>query len=275
MTFPATNLISAEDFSSRWQRARCSVLSSNNDSTMTENISEIDLISRIQNADKQKEILRKVFEVSKKLGHSAKWYYGIEWEAEDFKHIFSEVPVNCFSGTWMSIQGGVKLERPGCEIADKCGAFGCNYFREAMDGLSLGLTDEVTYTRHSSKAHGGSKCVDLFLLPEAANQMRFGPLPKVVDNATEQIEKQLSKDNIRIEFLGEREGIVFYQWASDKARSCQDYSMIVNNIVENVFNNFKISYNTKDITPRAVLSPGAELNVSNKETKTSWNQIIS
>ena len=112
MPFPIAKLVTPDDFNRRFARARISALRKFVGPVL-EDEEEEKLVS--VSLDKREELLRSVFENSKKFGESAKWHFGAEWEPLDFKDIVSKSSTSCFCGNWNEDeeQDSVMLEREG------------------------------------------------------------------------------------------------------------------------------------------------------------------
>ena len=230
---------------------------------------EVSLLKMIK-PESEENLLRKVFENSKKFASSAKWYYGAEWEVSDFYEVISKSEMSCFRGRWNSFQEGISLERECCELANKTRPFICHYYKEAMDGLVLGLTDEVIYRRYENCSGRDGICKDVFLYSDAKD-LKFAPIPDYLLHELEQVKIKLLEIGVSVDFPGQLEGEIFYQWKVVDKKSCEDLSKKVKQVIEQNISQFEI--NIKDITPKAIIGPGSVIPKS-KAGETKWNQII-
>lgn len=280
MTFPITNLLEPKEFGARWQRARTAALGRYERVLAAEE--ETHKLAAVP-PENRSALLRAVFENSRKLGASARWYFGAAWEAADFYEVISGLESPCFSGHWTAINEGMVLERPGCEAGRYCGSFACDYFKEAMDGLVHGLAPDITFCRHQSFARGSQNCKDLFI-NSSAKHLIFEPLAGDLHDVLCKAQAELAGAEIALEFLGQAEGEIFYKWQVKAKESCRDFSSSVRDTILKYLNDAGLTANIRDVTPRAVLGPGAAggsaaqtdsgpVNISRGARK-KWNYII-
>jgi len=93
---------------------------------------------------------------------------------------------------------------------DQCGSIGV-FFREATDGLVLGLTSSVHFARHRSHASGDETCVDVLFVQDA-RQLRFGAIPDSMKQGLADARRvaNIFDSQTEVEFLGVSEGVLFY-----------------------------------------------------------------
>lgn len=155
------------DLASRWQRARRSALK-----TVAESESpgaDVALASveaegealRDVSAESIEKRLRDVFDNSRKLALSASKYFGVTFEIDDFRSLFVAAGVPCAQGIWERRDGAAIGTRNGCPMARVKNTHACDWYREAMDGLVMGLGQKERIVRHGSEAYGDSACVDV------------------------------------------------------------------------------------------------------------------
>jgi hypothetical protein len=139
----------------RWRKARVSALSSvmGAELSVSDPYSEYELLKKIHEADRERA-LRAVFDYSRKLGLSLTKFLGLSWELDDLAEILPHLQLGCFSGAWNQKNGARVLERSGaCESLSASGSFGCDYWREALDGFVMGVGENERFTRHRSQGH--------------------------------------------------------------------------------------------------------------------------
>ncbi len=274
MAFPISQLLDPAEFAGRWQRARVSALRAFIQTTNP--AEETQSVAMVSEGDRE-ALLRAVFENSKRLGESARWHFGAEWEVSDFHEVLSQRGTPCFTGKWSSTDGGVVLDRCGCDAVKSGGAFLCDYFKEAAEGLVLGLSDEVLYVRHESCGNGSSFCRDLFL-PATEKQMAFAPVPEELTSALHVINSELSDAGVQVELSGIAEGTLFYKWQVQGAQSCEDRSDLVQQTIRTALGEERAQLRIRDISPRAIFGPGPDPGKSgsseSQEGKRKWNTIV-
>lgn len=129
-----------KDFLGRWEKARLSALrSALQDPVVSTSLDvETQLLTHICSENKEL-LLRRVFDYSRKFGISASRYLGMSLEVQDLVEILQASPIPCFRGNWRSHNSAYVLERIGCEVVRDVGNLACDYWREALDGLIMGV----------------------------------------------------------------------------------------------------------------------------------------
>lgn len=156
---------------------------------------------------------RAVFENSLRLGRGYAAVEGSHATFSDLAGALPELAVPCAERTPRAPEddsAAMYLERDACP-ASALGADGCDFYREAIAGLVLGMTGGILHTRHDSAGHGGARCVDaVYLDPEWSG--RHGPVPDELRPHLEAAARTLSMfdSRARVEFLGVSEGVLHY-----------------------------------------------------------------
>src|SRR5690606_26363948 len=92
---------------------------------------------------------------------SASRHFGIRFEMDDFRELLATSQIACASGRWSVRKQAVVVEAVNCPFAAGQETRFCDWFREAIDGLVMGLGETERYVRHSSLAYGDEACVDV------------------------------------------------------------------------------------------------------------------
>lgn len=119
----------------------------------------------------------------------------------------------CLDGVWTPLpdQDALLLERPGCAAAGQVPA-PCDWWREAIAGLVLGVTGDVRHDRHCSRGHGGERCVDVFYR-DPQSPLRFGPIPDAMRADLDAVARSVAilDSACVVEFLGLSENVLYYR----------------------------------------------------------------
>ncbi len=119
----------------------------------------------------------------------------------------------CLAGTWTPRpeDEALTLERTGCPAAGD-GPAVCDWWREAIAGLVLGVTGDVRHDRHCSRGHGGARCVDVFYR-DPQSPLRFGPIPDAMRGDLDAVARSVAilDSACVIEFLGLSEDVLYYR----------------------------------------------------------------
>jgi hypothetical protein len=195
---------------------------------------------------------RGAFENSLRLGVGFARYHGTELALEEVPSALCEQASPCAAGTWVRVEGepAMRLERSGCAAA-QLGPGACDYWREAIDGLVLGVTGGIRHARYQSVGHGDATCVDvLYVNPESA--LRYGPIPSDVAAALEAISRQarMFDSRLKVEFVGLSEGVLFYREASTGGPSEVSVTSFVARAVRRRFPHLRL----QEVSPRPVLA---------------------
>lgn len=209
-TVSLCNTIDVEDFSVRWKRARLGAIRKFLQNEPPKDSEELGLLENGSDGDLS-ELLKSVYYNSRKLGLSALSHYNLLWELSDLPGVFENTRIPCFFGEWSEEGTGRKtLRRFGCEAFKRCGSKACDFYREAVDGLLVGVGDEVRHVRHASLGHGDAACVDVFFARRSGEPV-YLPIPAEILIVLEPIRSQLEAEHVplRVTFKGYAEGTVY------------------------------------------------------------------
>lgn len=206
------------DFLSRWQRARMDALASSGvhatAGDFRENVAILDVP-----VERRESVLRAVFECSRKLGRSLALYLGIAAEPEDIRTILVGSGIGCFSGNWSGSGEQLKVTRFGCERPARADSFFCDYWREAADGLVMGLGDEMRFWRHRSLGRGNDLCMDV-ISPTPDEASRWERVPEEVVRAVGPVRERLARSGVELSLKGTSEGALIYSLSSSSGPLC-------------------------------------------------------
>jgi hypothetical protein len=251
--------IDFDDFHQRWVSARVAAIHKVLPSKSAE---ESDLVDQYYStfsdaspedkAKKRDALLKNIFDHSRLLALSFSKFKGLTFEIEDFKDLLQNSQIPCFQGKWGSRENAKVLTRNGCNFCPKSGAFACDYWREALDGLVMGLGEKERLARHASIRHGDKECVDVFFTEEK-NQLAFGPLPDhMAKNLSDICLEFENKMKSTVLVKGLSEGILYFEFKSSTDEHCGGTNLLTYTFqrkIQKVFPGLLV----KEISPRAVL----------------------
>jgi hypothetical protein len=213
---------SIRDFATRWGKARlqaCAMtlveVHANNPDLVTPN--EYELLA-LCSPEKKDELLKNVFDLSRALASSASRYYKVAFEIQDLAKVLSLSGSPCVGGQWSTYKEAYIYSRKGCAQFSKIGSLVCDYWREACDGLVMGLGEDERFTRHSSIGHGDPECLDVIFVDkptrsksnEHGSEMKWLPLPEFLKKDLDAVVERMNRLRVKVEFLGYAEGKVYY-----------------------------------------------------------------
>jgi hypothetical protein len=195
------------------------------------------------------KVLKAVYYNSRKLGHSMLRYFGLLWDILDVHDVLSGTGVPCMQGQWSSDGQRMVVERRGCSGPQECGALSCDYWNEAIDGLLMGLGDEVRHARHRSAGHGDEFCRDAFAA-RAQGGTAYGPLPEHLVPFFARLEQRFASDPLRVTFVGYAAGVVYYR-ATTGGAGCGGRSLhtMLQGLVAKAYPRLRL----QDVAPASVL----------------------
>lgn len=157
-----------------------------------------------------------MFDNSLRLGNGFRDHHQVALALPDLPLALSTLAEHgapCLRGQWHVAEddGAVVLERAGCPGA--C-ADVCDWWREAIGGLVLGVTGGLRHTRHRSLGHGDATCVDV-IYRAAESPLRYGPIPDELRPELAAVARTaaLIDSTCAVEFLGLSEATLFYRIA--------------------------------------------------------------
>lgn len=200
-----------EELAERWRRARRAAVEqvigpTSDDATEDERLTcaaEVD----------EAELHRRLFENGARLGAGFRQRLRRAVTAAELPELLSTLGAPCLaSGTWSVLPGepGWRFLRQPC-CAGEASSMRCDAWREAIDGLVLGLTGSLRHTRTASAGHGQGQCVDV-IYEDAESPSRYGELPDDVIPALEAVQAFVRRfEGADVRFLGVSEGVLLYQ----------------------------------------------------------------
>ena len=198
---------------------------------------------------------RAVFDKSRKLAKSLSSRLELTFEVQDFEELLTRSDIPCFQGEWSSRPNARILTRAGCDSCPRTGANACDYWREALDGLVVGLGDTERLARHASVRHGDSECVDVFYTERVHNKdgaLAWGPLPEhMALDLFEMASLFQHQTGVDVDLRGFREGVLFFEFRSTTDQLCGNAGLLasrLHGIVKEKFPGIFI----RDITPQSV-----------------------
>ncbi len=197
-----------------------------------------------------------VFDNSLKLGTAFARFYDKEFTLGELPEVLDALGVPCLGGVWRPAEGEPAriLERAGC-AGGALGPATCDWWREAIDGLVLGITGGIMHARHESVGHGDARCVDVvYVRPESP--MRFGPIPPELRETLDRVCRlaRVFDSTVQVNFLGISEGTLSYQAKKSGCGGGIAVSALVEREVHRRFPELALM----DVSPRSVLAEGGE-----------------
>lgn len=196
---------------------------------------------------------RTLFENGVRLGEGFRRMEKRAVSMAELPAVLSALESPCLKGQWQTAGPGAwRLERSPCPARQ----WSCDAWREAIDGLVLGLTGGARHTRTSSAGHGQATCVDL-VYEDAESPLRYGELGDELIPTLESVQKFVR--NFRgadVRFLGVSEGVLLYQLDTS---GCDEHRAPARELLEQLLNKKLPHLQVRELSPRAVLdpSPGA------------------
>lgn len=208
----------------------------------------------------QDALLRGVFENSRKLALSLAKRLGVTFEVQDFHGLLESSGIPCFQGRWSRRPMARILERKGCTFCVAAGPKACDYWREALDGLVMGLGEKERLARHACVRHGDLACIDVLYTESTAGDgadMAWGPLPEhmALDLFETTAYFQL-QHRVSIDLKGFREGVLYFGFNSSTDALCGTSNLLTRRFEDMVREKFP-GLSLKDVTPQAVLGEQA------------------
>ncbi len=242
------------DLSGRWLRARrAAALKVTGE--LAEAQDELGLVARAVAANEQ-DAMRQVFSHSHALGNSYRRFFKTVPALQQWPDFLAALATPCLAGRWSTIpacDGALRLTRGGC--AWGVDARLCDWWREAADGLVLGVSGVLRHTRHRSRGHGDGDCQDV-LFEDVDGAPRYGDIPPQLQPSLQAIHSQvrLWDSAARLEWLGLSEGVLLYRLT----RVNQDAGLALNQMVEQQLGRRIPNVKIQELAPRAVFSANGE-----------------
>lgn len=259
--------LNLDQFANRWQKARVSALLRTCDlpSVGTDKTEENLLkqyFSKSQRAadgglnTSAENLYRAVFDYSRLLGLSLSKFLGLTFEVQDFQELLKKSGIPCAQGNWEERSNARVLNRKGCDFCPQAGAQVCDYWREALDGLVMGLGDKERFVRHACARHGDSTCVDVFYReagerPE--NSLAWGTLPEHMSPILSEICHDFeNKMKVPVLLKGLREGVLYFEFKLPTDGHCGGGQLLIGAFQRKVQKHYP-GLKVQETTPRAVL----------------------
>ncbi|MFZ3228880.1 MAG: hypothetical protein WA160_01655 [Pseudobdellovibrio sp.] len=271
------NNFSGKDFHYRWFKARLSALQKVKQNNSFQEPSEandyfqleanlIDQyfsnnlnISADEKVKRKDELLRGIFDNSRILAMSLSKHLGLSYEVEDFQNLLGQSTVPCFQGQWESRESARILSRKGCDACTSSGKDACDYWREALDGLVMGLGDKERLARHASVRHGDAACVDVFYSDADGRKetlLAWGPLPEHMTASLKLICDEFeAKMKTSIILKGLSEGVLYFEFKSATDMLCSGGQLLTSAFLRKIQKKYP-GILVHEITPRAVIGAG-------------------
>lgn len=253
------------DLKTRWFKARQAVVGCEDE--FLKNIHQ-------QNDSKYEQILKKIFLNSRNLGRGYQKKYELSWELTDIQKHFSDLDVSCLQGQWVKKNKALVLTRNGCnniKLSSQPHRV-CQYWREAIDGLVMGLCEQERFARHKCITVNNTNnenetcdyisrentlCEDVFYIEEEKNMYQWGQLPAQMQPQLVQLQEKFQNLKVKLTFLGLTEKQLFYRLESGEVSSCGTAGVIFKNLLKNNIDKIFPNIVLKDASPMAVIAePG-------------------
>jgi hypothetical protein len=269
--------LNLDDLLSRWQKARIAAVCKSVQE-LVEGLTEVAEFAELQNEqelvdryfslkaeneeekNKQKDLLLKnVFDNSRKLAISFSKFAEMSFEIQDFQFLLSRSQIPCVQGSWESRDKTRVLTRKGCEFCVKSSANACDYWREALDGLVMGLGENERLARHASVRHGDSACVDVFYFDgegKKETSLAWGPIPEHMSEPLKLICDDFeTKMKTSVDIKGLSEGVLYFEFKSSTDNMCGGGNLLTSTFLRKVQKKYP-GVRVHEVTPRAVIGAG-------------------
>ncbi len=239
---------SIADLATRWQKARTAAIK-----LVESDLTDESLPPKLTDFSEEQfeKLLKAVFLNSRNLGKGYQKAYGVSWDRQDFVLYLGQMGTPCGQGAWSQLQSASALIRQGCDSGKKYGSRYCQYWREAFDGLVLGLSDTEYFARHRSLPVGDEECVDLVYDGEGEHvqssiqkESKWGPIPEEYAQKLSETQLKFDRMGADVEFLGVSENKLFYKLSGKDNQTCGSGETIFRSSLER---------HIKEILPRLVL----------------------
>lgn len=176
-------------------------------------LNEIETLNSLDlNDEKKDELLRHIFDISRKFGLKILSEHNLEYlNIKEFKELLYSLSIPCLSGSWEfdKTQTSFSIKRNTCEYSNK--PLTCLYWREAIDGLVMGLGDTIRYSRHKSMYYSqDSECKDI-IYDRNFTDLRWDTIPEDILTKFHPLIDKLSKKQVEINFIGYSEKTLYYK----------------------------------------------------------------
>lgn len=244
------------EFSQRWLRARKTAIRSvsvlSDDAASEE---ERALLQKIPPGQRE-AVLRSVFDFSRRLGVSLSRHLSLSVGARDFADLLPMIASPCYAGRWRIHNEAQVATRSGCGFIEGLGSFGCDYWREALDGLVMGASDDVRLARHRSVGHGDADCVDVLFYDQGSGPKpgrHRGEVPAEYVQGLEVLARQFQEKGIVLKWEGYSEGILFFRMEAGAKPLCGAGGKLMHDALKGEVTKFFPGVELRDGSPLAVI----------------------
>jgi hypothetical protein len=241
-----------EDLASRWRRARRAAVESVIGPTL-DGASDDERFACAAEVD-EAELHRRLFENGAKLGAGFARLRGQPVTMAELRELLPRLGVPCLHGRdWAPLRDepGWRARRGPCGQGAGVGA--CDAWREAIDGLVVGLTGALRHTRTASFGHGQPECVDV-LYENPEGEARYGELPDALVPALEAVQRFVRRFRAAdVRFLGVSEGVLLYQLELTGCGEAEHARAVVERLLEQKLPGQPV----RELSPRQVLDPSS------------------
>lgn len=215
---------------------------------------ETETLSTLENISEEKLelLLRKIFDLSRELGLKI-LAESETLNLEKITEILNSLEIPCIEDSFVfdDKNNFAKSTRNSCLCS--ANEKSCQYWRESLDGLIMGLGDNERYVRHSSILYGKNpNCSDV-IYDSSLNDMRWGEIPLEISNSLNNVIEKYQKKDVQIILKGFNEKTLYFQ-IKDKDTNLSGFrrKFILENM-EATFNKKFPDFKLFEISPRAVI----------------------
>jgi hypothetical protein len=198
---------------------------------------------------------RGVFDNSRRLGDGFRRFHGAELTLAELPMVLAQLAAasaTCLRGTWTQApdEDTLLLERTGCP-AGAGGPRSCDWWREAISGLVLGVTGGLRHARHCSVGHGADRCIDVFHV-DPQSPRRYGPIPDDMRAQLAAVARSVAilDASCTVEFLGLSDDVLYYRLPTADCGGSVRGQPLVERSVRRRFPRVSLC----EVTPRPVLA---------------------
>jgi hypothetical protein len=196
------------------------------------------------------ELHRRLFENSARLGQGfLRFHRRAPCTLEALPAVLTALDSPCLrDARWELVPGALKGTRRPCQ--ERCDAATCDAWREAIDGLVVGLTGQGRCTRTASAGHGQAECVDV-ITDDLEHPLRFGVLPADILPVLESVQRFARRfKGTDVRFLGVCEGVLLYQL---RTGACGEVRDNARRTIEDLLARRLPELGLRELSPRPVL----------------------
>jgi hypothetical protein len=164
------------------------------------------------------------------VGKAAAQTQGAPFSIEAIQQVFGAADIPCMKGSWRheSENKTYILKRVGCAVSASASV--CDYWREAVDGLVMGLGDRTRFVRVQSLGHLNPLCLDS--LSDAQDQPRYyAPVPPRLSVILRPIVDRLSDGGVEVLFQGVAEDRLYYVLSHSSGPACSSSATLLRELV--------------------------------------------